>query len=455
MKISLVIASYIFYCLACIGLQAQAAEENFSHLLTHAFAMPPADLLKPIDDGGSQLKGMEAVLERQLLNGIQSADLRERILKVAIAIEGSSPVALVKVQAGDAQSRLFSLAMVEDDAAKVLNAAFKLPTQLKHVDFWAVIPGLSVDGEEAHRPVFSVAAERSTYQKITKGKADTREWLARLSAVRYDPIFTRYAGDWIKAKDSMPRTAYLAPRIADLWKPLCDEGVLAVNGFDQLKQTHAMLGGVPAGNKVALTIDDGPHPLITPLVLDILRREKVKATFFVVGEKAEEFPGLIREIVREGHEVANHTYSHQRFSTLTPEEIYAQIRGCNKIIGQLTGETVRFIRPPGGDYTPTSLQITAQMGMVNVFWTHNTGDWTSPNPGAIAFQATQSISSGDIILMHQGSLTSARAIPLIIQKIRARGLTPGCLSDIVVPNAVHTGTISEIIAEKARLRLTE
>lgn len=439
------------------GPAGAAADPMLSHLAAHALVLPPVSLTRPLADGDPQSKGMKPEVEHALLSALHAVGLAHRILRVAVAAEGSAPVALVKVQAGDAQSRVFSLGSLEDDAARVLRAAFDLRERLGHVDFWAVVPEIGADGVEWHRPVFSVTAERGLYERFAASNAQSaRELLARLSAVRYDPVFTQYATDWPVARETMPRTAYVFPRLADEWSAMEREGRSGAAGLVGYEaRVSVILGGLPDGGKVALTIDDGPHPLITPLYLEILRRENVKATFFVVGEKCEEFPGLVREIAREGHELANHTYSHRRFSTLPPEEVYAEIRGCSRIVGALTGRVMRFMRPPGGDYTVASLEIAERLGMVTALWTHNAGDWTIRVPATIAFHATNQIKSGDIILMHQGELHSLQALPMIISRVRARGLEPARLADIVGDRPLPLITAREALAERTRLRLTE
>ncbi len=431
--------------------------EPLSHLAVHALALPPIGLTRPLVNGDSQAKGMNPDVERTLLSALNGAGLSERVLRVAVAAQDGQSAALVKVQAGDAQSRLFSLAAVEQDALLGLRVAFGVSRQIGHVDFWAVVPEIVADGTEWHRPVFSVAAQREVYQRLVKGPArPSRELLAGLSAVRYDPVFTRYATDWATAKDDMPRTAYTFPRLAEAWQGLAAEGVTGTADLTGAEaRVRAILGGVPDGGKVALTIDDGPHPLITPLVLDVLRRERVKATFFVVGEKAEEFPGLIREIAREGHELGNHTYSHRRFSTLSPAEVYAEIRGCARIVATLTGTVMTYMRPPGGDYTVASLEVAERLGLVTTLWTHNTGDWKKPEVGAIAHNATSQLGSGDIILMHQGDLCSVQALPLIIAQVRARRLVPARLCDIIANGTVRKLGAREALGERGRLRLTE
>jgi len=446
----------------CLGLMVCVccpvwAAAPLSHLGISSSILPPLSLTRPLSNGESPLKGLSPGSERELMTALSGMGLRERILRVAVATPGGTPVALIKVQAGDAQSRAFSLADVEADAMLGLRTCFEMPQQMRHVDFWAVVPERMPDGRDRHRPVFSVSAERKHFLHVMNGNSrPARDLLADLSAVRYDPVFTKHAPDWPQAEPAMPRTAYTFARLADQWRGLISEGASALAGdTDEEDTVHVMLGGVPDGGKVALTIDDGPRPLLTPLFLDVLKRERVQATFFVVGEKAEEYPGLIREIARDGHELGNHTYSHRRFSTLPPEEIYGEIRGCSKIIGRLTGQRPMAMRPPGGDYNADALRITQRLGLITALWTHNTGDWARPEPTAIAYQATHGLHSGDIILMHQGDMRSVQALPMIIERIRARGLRPARLSDVAHNGAIKQLSVAEALAQRTRLNLTE
>lgn len=433
-----------------------AGAEPLSQLSMRAALIAPTALIRPLAEYESPLKGMSPQAERQLLAALEAAPLAERILKVAAANEAGTSVALVKVQLGDAQSRLISVAQVEEDAARAFRVAFGLPIGLRHVDFWACVPEVDGEGLEWHRTMFSVSAERRLYEQLTATPRPTRELLASLSAVRYDPQFTACAPDWEQARSAMPRTAYLLPRVQEQWAELVAEGRAATETMDPADSTvHAVLGGAPSSRTVAITIDDGPHPLVTPLFLDILRREGVRATFFVVGDKAEEYPGLIREMAREGHELGNHTYTHQRFSTLSPEEIWAQVRGCSKIISTLTGQLVRFARPPGGDYDETGLQILERLGLTTALWTHNAGDWLDLSPDAITSRATGELRGGDIILMHQGDMRSVRALPMILARIRSRGLIPGRLSDIGAGLTGRQLPASLVVAHRTALRLTE
>ena len=156
-----------------------------SHLGLRALLAPPSGLIRSLANGEATIKGLHPQAEQELLEALHAAGLRERVLRVAVAEEGGAPVALVKVQAGDVHSRLFSVTQVERDAGHALRAAFALPLAVRHLDFWSVVPEIAKDGTEWHRPVFSVAAERTLYFRLMQNQArPDRDLLARLSAVR-------------------------------------------------------------------------------------------------------------------------------------------------------------------------------------------------------------------------------------------------------------------------------
>lgn len=113
------------------------------------------------------------------------------------------------------------------------------------------------------------------------------------------------------------------------------------------------------------------------------------------------------------------------------------------------------MRPPGGDYTADVVSIAESMGLATALWTHNTGDWAKPEPTAIAYHATHELGAGDIILMHQGDMKSVLALPMIIERVRARGLQPVPLSRVAVNGAVSKLSPEQAVAQRSRLRLTE
>jgi peptidoglycan/xylan/chitin deacetylase (PgdA/CDA1 family) len=132
--------------------------------------------------------------------------------------------------------------------------------------------------------------------------------------------------------------------------------------------------------------------------------------------------------VEGGHELANHAYSNRRMSRLPDHEAWAEIAACDRVVRRVTGERMRWFRPPGGRCSPGGLRAMASLGYGAAFWSQNTGDWTKPSPQRIVRNATVGLEAGDIILMHQGDLCSVKALPGIIDRVREMGFEPTTLA---------------------------
>jgi len=155
-----------------------------------------------------------------------------------------------------------------------------------------------------------------------------------------------------------------------------------------------------------LTFDDGPHETITPQVLAQLRRFKIRALFFVLGEQAERYPNLLREIDREGHFVGNHTFSHPKVSGCSFTEIRDQIIRCQDSVEEIIGKRPKFFRPPEGHITPTQLAATFSAGLRTVNWSNEGGEWGhQENQSAtnIAVKLLERSRPSQIILLHDNN----------------------------------------------------
>lgn len=172
---------------------------------------------------------------------------------------------------------------------------------------------------------------------------------------------------------------------------------------------------------VLLTFDDGPHRWHTPLLLEILEKYKVPATFFVVGLRCVENPELLRRIHEKGHTIANHSWSHPRLQNLDEKTVEEQVRFCNQAVEAITGVRPRFFRPPGGHWNQTVLRITDEKGMYLVLWTLNGCDVSADTPDKIARSVLANTTPGTIILLHDGFDRTLEALPAIIEGLRARG----------------------------------
>lgn len=153
----------------------------------------------------------------------------------------------------------------------------------------------------------------------------------------------------------------------------------------------------------ALTFDDAPHPLFEPLLLDLLRRSGVRATFFVIGRNATAYPYFIRDMAEQGHEVANHTYHHVRLPSLPLPDAIDELKWANQAIQRLTGQTVHYFRPPGGDYTPQTLTAARELGLTTVFWTDDPGDFLNLGDSRLEARLQTRLRPGGIVLLHDNA----------------------------------------------------
>ena len=145
--------------------------------------------------------------------------------------------------------------------------------------------------------------------------------------------------------------------------------------------------------KIALTFDDGPHPILTPKILDILAKYHVKATFFMVGENVKNYPDVVEQILIRGHEIGNHTYTHDHINQ-------KEIEACEKIIYELTDYRTKLFRPPEGAINQTIKYISAGLGYDIILWNIDTRDWDHTSPSDISQNVIKKIDAGSIILMH-------------------------------------------------------
>nr|QVV57671.1 peptidoglycan-N-acetylglucosamine deacetylase [Myxococcales bacterium] len=194
----------------------------------------------------------------------------------------------------------------------------------------------------------------------------------------------------------------------------------------------AVCEGPEDARGVALTFDDGPSPLSTPQVLDLLDEAGVKATFFVIGHKAEAHPELVREIVARGHLVGSHSYGHARlFSLLSAREVLADMERSLRVLEKITGARPTLFRPPIGHTNPRIARAVDKLGLTVVGWSVRALDGLSASqPDKVAARVVRGLEDGAIVLLHDASEreehtpASLQALPRILEGMRARQL-PG------------------------------
>ncbi|MBW3557594.1 MAG: polysaccharide deacetylase family protein [Actinobacteria bacterium] len=181
--------------------------------------------------------------------------------------------------------------------------------------------------------------------------------------------------------------------------------------------------GAPTDPVVALTFDDGPDPVTTPQILDILASRGAKATFFVVGAQAARYPDLVRRIAREGHVVAGHTWSHARLTGMSEATFVREVDSTNRMIESLTNVAVRCVRPPQGVSDTAVVARLAGRGLTTMQWSIDPQDWRTPGVGAIVERVLAGARPGDVVVLHdrRGASQTPAALPAILDGLAQRG----------------------------------
>jgi peptidoglycan/xylan/chitin deacetylase (PgdA/CDA1 family) len=187
------------------------------------------------------------------------------------------------------------------------------------------------------------------------------------------------------------------------------------------------------GRGYALTFDDGPHAQGTPAVLEILRRERVRATFFLVGEQVQRNPALAAEIADAGHAIALHCHRHRNLLRLTPWQVREDIARAQAHIEESTGRSPALYRPPYGVLNAAALRLARRRGWRTLLWSEWGRDWEArATPASIAARVTDGAGEGSVLLLHDADDYSApgswertvAALPRVLDTLARRGLTP-------------------------------
>jgi peptidoglycan/xylan/chitin deacetylase (PgdA/CDA1 family) len=171
----------------------------------------------------------------------------------------------------------------------------------------------------------------------------------------------------------------------------------------------------PHPGELALTFDDGPNPLWTPRLLDLLARRSVRATFFLVGSRAQANPALVRQIVAAHHLIGNHSWSHLNLALASSRRIEEQLYRTTQTLEEISAAPICYFRPPYGARRPETLRIARRLGMVPVLWNAMTSDWKNPSADAIALRLINKIDGlyrqgmAANIVLHDGSHSNPAA----------------------------------------------
>jgi peptidoglycan/xylan/chitin deacetylase (PgdA/CDA1 family) len=177
---------------------------------------------------------------------------------------------------------------------------------------------------------------------------------------------------------------------------------------------HALIAP-PHPGELALTFDDGPNPLWTPRLLDLLARRGVRATFFLVGSYAQSHPALVRQIAAGGHLIGNHSWSHRNLALAPSSTIEDQIYRTIQTLEEITAAPICYFRPPFGARRPATFSIARRLGLTPVLWNAMTSDWKNPSADAIALRLQTRIDllyrqgQAANIVLHDGSHSNPSA----------------------------------------------
>jgi peptidoglycan/xylan/chitin deacetylase (PgdA/CDA1 family) len=177
---------------------------------------------------------------------------------------------------------------------------------------------------------------------------------------------------------------------------------------------------------IALTFDDGPYPVETPLLLDMLAELHVPATFFLIGDDAEHFPQLVRRIASAGNEIANHTQTHPvDFQALSAAEVTSELDRAARTLDRFARDPAirTMMRPPHGRFTEATVSAAQRDGYDVVLWDDDPGDWRVITPQAIATHMEANATAPDIVLLHSGRLSTIEALPEVVARFRAAGFS--------------------------------
>lgn len=181
-----------------------------------------------------------------------------------------------------------------------------------------------------------------------------------------------------------------------------------------------------AKGKIAITFDDGPHPTHTEEILDILNEYGVRATFFIIGTNAAQYPEIVKRTFDEGHELGNHTYNHVFVNRVSDDVLREEIEKTDRIISDITGAAPVVFRPPGGAYNDGKVAVIAETGHKCILWSwwQDTRDWSCPSVDAVVSTVMDNLHDGDIVLFHDynnGKTPTAAALRIIIPRLIEKG----------------------------------
>ena len=189
------------------------------------------------------------------------------------------------------------------------------------------------------------------------------------------------------------------------------------------------VSGPRRSKRIALTYDDGPNDPHTYRLLELLQKHNAHATFFLIGRYVQQRPDIVRDVVKAGHALGNHTFTHPNLAVASVIQNRLQIEECQRAILEVAGESPRLFRPPFGGRRPATLKIARSLGLEPVMWNVTSYDWQVPPAEKIVKTCVRQMRGGDVILMHDGShdnfgadrAQTVLATEMLLERYQAQG----------------------------------
>jgi peptidoglycan-N-acetylglucosamine deacetylase len=186
------------------------------------------------------------------------------------------------------------------------------------------------------------------------------------------------------------------------------------------------------GPYIALTFDDGPSPVLTPKLLDLLAAHRMKATFFVVGQNAADHPDILRRASREGHEIANHSWSHPNLGKMSDEAVRRELQKTDDAIFAAIGKRPTLLRPPYGSITARQKRwIHDDFGYRIIIWDVDPLDWKRPGPSVVCSRILKETRAGSIVLAHDIHPPTLEAMPATFDQLDRKGFKSVTVSELL------------------------
>jgi len=183
---------------------------------------------------------------------------------------------------------------------------------------------------------------------------------------------------------------------------------------------------------IALTFDDGPSTKLTPKLLDLLAAHQIKATFFLIGENAAEHPELVAREAREGHEIANHSWSHPNLAKMSDDGVRAQLRKTEDAIRSAISNRPTLMRPPYGSISVRQKKwINQEFGYKIVLWDVDPLDWRRPGANVVCNRIVKNTRAGSIVLAHDIHPGTIEAMPCVLKELEAKGFKFVTVSELI------------------------